>query len=452
MKYLSMITAVCSAAMFMVQAAPVPQDVLKAVDEVAVSNGLHPRQPLYLLEQFVPAAAGDAEQRKQLAGALMDAFASDKTSAAGRTIVAQHLAKVAGEAEIQTLRKMKGDAQTMADIRIALNEVAASSIKDAGKPAYLAELKSGIPIQQIAGLAGIAQFYPNDAAEISLQSINSKDSKVSSTAIRTLAKNNPSAFAVAIPAMSKERQLMALTVASEYGITEAGAVAAQLAQSDDADLKSAAVQTLGSIGSAECVAVLVSEGAEDALVQLNAKGVDKAILKIIGSGDAVAKERAINASVMRGIPDMEPVLLKAATDANSNVSAAALKFLGRSGSTAVYPQLTALLGSANSEEVASSLRRIIKRMDDKESCFKPLLKIYGKSGVTDTEQIAVLRCLSSIGGEEPLVLIAQAITSSNKEVNDAAVRALAQWPDPSVMEMLKKMVADKNLSVVHRTL
>ncbi len=452
MKYLSMITVVCLTAWCMVLGTPVPEEILGAVREVVGANGLHPRKPHYLLEQFVPEAAGDVEQRKQLAWALMEAFASKDTTAAGRTIIAQHLAKVAGEAEIKALRKMQGDAQTLADLRIALNESASSSITKESQEVYSAEINSGIPSRQIAGLAGIAQFYPKAAAEIARQSVGSQDSKVSAFAMRVLARNKPSVFAEAIASLPKAGQLSALQIAGEYAVTEAGEIAGRLASGTDAEIKGAAIEALGAIGKADSVPLLTAAGAVDALAKLNARGVDEAILKAVSSGSAVSRITALQAAEIRGIPGQEAVLLKAAAGEEREVAAEALKALGRSGSTAVYPELTALLGGKASDEVELAVRRMIKRMDATQNPLPPLLEIMNKSAAAESARIAVLRSLSAIGSAAALDIVSQNISAASAEVADAALRALAQWPEASAVPLLKGVIADKNTSVVHRTL
>ena len=446
----SILTAVCLTALFMVQAAPVPDEIMKAVNEVATANGLHPRKPHYLLEQFVPSASGDKEQRKQLAWALLSAFKAKSTTAAGRTIIAQHLAKVAGDAEVKALKAVKGDSQTMADVRIALNELSASSYKDVGKEAYLAELKSGDSSKQIAGLAGLYRFYPRDAAKVAPEYLQSNDRKVSSTAMRILADAKPAAFAKAISSLPKPDQLAALLIATEKGINEVADIAGKLATGRDEELKAAAVDALGVIGDAESVPVLTSAGAVNALASLNAPGVDKAVLKAIINGDEASKVIAIKAAALRGTPDLDATLLKAAVSSEGKDAAEALKVLGRTGSPVVYSDFCGLLGGPNSDAVVSAIRRMIKRMDNMDAVMKPLAKII--SGEGSSKKVAVLQCLSAVGSDDALDIVGVNTGSTDKDISDAALRALSQWPDSAAVPLLRKVVADKRASVVHRTL
>jgi len=450
MKIQYLITAVMMTTMCRVQAKPVPGEIFAAVKEVAANNGLHPREPHYLLEQFVPKATGDEEQRKQMAWALMEAFASKNTTAAGRTVIAQHLARVAGDAEKEALRNFKTDAQMMADARIALNEVAVSSIKDEGKDVYLAEIETGNPDKMIAGLSALSMFHAADSASAAQRHIGHRDMQVSATALRILAKHDPSAFAESMPGLSDDGQLCALAIVMEEKIVAAFNVVLELAKSGNEDIRAAAVTALGVVGDSSCVEILIRAGAVDALTSLNADGVDKAVLDSVNKGDSASRMTALKAAGRRGIPDMDDVLLVAAASDDSEIAAEALKVLGRSGDTSNYPKMVALLGRSRNKEVETTVRRMIKRMEDRESCLKPLTQLMESSDVS--VKISVLNCLSAMDTADALALVEKHLTVDNEKIFDAAVRALAQWTDPAVLPLLRKIVDNKNTDIIHRTL
>ena len=123
-------------------AAPLPDEVREAVKQVRASDGVQPRQPFYLLEQALPKLAGDAEQRQQLAALLAEAAAAPDTPPAARTVLCQHLAKVAGEAEQQALKRLLAEAASAADARIALGEQAAAPAPAPSEGSCLAEAAS----------------------------------------------------------------------------------------------------------------------------------------------------------------------------------------------------------------------------------------------------------------------------------------------------------------------
>jgi uncharacterized protein len=190
-RFLSIITTLVLIAFGCVPGEPVPDEIIKAISTVATSNGFQPREPHYLLEQFIPAATGSKEQRSQIASILLEAIKSEETTPAGRTVIAQHLAKVAGEAEYKALRKMLGNPQTEADIKIALGETENFSIKKESLEFYKAEIKSNDPAKQIAGISAISYYYPEAVSQLSLNMINSDNNAVNATAIRLLTELDP---------------------------------------------------------------------------------------------------------------------------------------------------------------------------------------------------------------------------------------------------------------------
>ncbi len=222
-RFCSIITAFVLIAFGCVSGEPVPDDIIEAVSVVATGNGFQPREPHYLLEQFVPVSTGDRKQRVQMASVLLEAIEAKETTPAGRTVLAQHLAKVAGDAEQRALKKMLDNPQTEAkeaDIRIALGETEASSIKRESLEVYQAEIKSNDPAKQIAGLSGISFYYPEAAPELCLSMINSENHAVYATAIRLLAELDAEELVTAFPRLSEESRLKVLRVIEEQRLTK----------------------------------------------------------------------------------------------------------------------------------------------------------------------------------------------------------------------------------------
>lgn len=447
---LLILSAAIMSAIYTVQAEPVPEEILNAVNEVAAANGLHPRKPHFLLEQFIPTATADEEQRSQMAKALLTAFISKQTTPAGRTILAQHLAKVASDEEFRVLKKMEGDAQTMADVRIALNQLAESSVTKEPKAVYLTALKSRDEAEQIAGPAGIAQFYPKDADDIAALHITSDSEQVAAFSMRILAENDSSKLVKALPSLDKCSKITALAIVEEQKISEARKLTQDLAAADDPDIKAAAIEALGAVGDGDSVKLLTNAGAVEALTKLDAQGVNQAVLKAINSGSTESRITAMKAATMRGCKGLEQALLIAADGEDAKTACTALKALGRNGTDKAYPKLVPLLGGENSEDVESAVRRIAKRLDDKEAALEPLVNHMNTNDIA--KKVAVLRCLSALGSDQALTVVSKNSASSNRDLKDAAVRALTQWPDAAVIPLLKRVMDNPHCSVVHRTL
>ena len=458
--YLTSLVAVILTA-HVITAAPLPDTVREAVQQIRVSDGVQPRPPFYLLEQFVPKAAGDAEQRQKLAALLAEAAAAPDTTLAARTLLCQHLAKVAGAAETPLLRKLLVNPATAADARIALGEEAVISAKPEPVAFYLAQAAEAKPAARVAGLSALAYAYPKEALPACLKALRDADPAVSATALQQVSRLDGAALARELPALDASRQAMAMDALAERKVSAACAAVTQLVSSPDETVKRAALRALGAVGDASSVTVLAEQGAEDALVQLNATGADEAILKGIADFGGRASPRAaearvalMNAAVARGVPMLTPILLRAAGDAEEKVQTAALKALGRSGDVSAYPQVVALLGGACGEAAESAVRQMGRRMTERQARLAPLLARLqgGQASAPVPTQIAVLRTLVPLGGEDALVPVRERLVSPDAALRDAAVRALAEWPDPAAVQSLKKVADDQAASAVHRTL
>lgn len=218
--YYSVLTALVLTASGCLPGTQVPDEIVEAVSIIAVSNGFQPRKPHYMLEQFVPAVTTDKKQRSQLASVLLDAITSDQTTPAGRTVLAQHLAKIADNSDLRKLKRMLGNPQTEADIRIALGETAASQIKRESLKVYEAEIKSNDPAKQISGLSGISRYYPKAAPQHCLNMINSENHAVYATAIRLLAELDANVLMMELSRLNKENQLKVMRVIEEQKLTD----------------------------------------------------------------------------------------------------------------------------------------------------------------------------------------------------------------------------------------
>jgi type 1 glutamine amidotransferase/HEAT repeat protein len=440
-------------------AAPLPHDLREAVQQVRASDGVQPRPPLYLLEQAVPRAAGDAEQRQELAKLLAETVTAAGTTPAARTVLCQHLAKVAGEAEAPLLRKLLADPATAADARIALGDVVGAPATAEPVDVYLAGAGDPKPATRVASLSALAHFYPREALPVCVKALRDADPAVGATAVQQLGRLDGAALARELPALDAPRQVLALEVLAERRVLAARGVATVLLKSLDDAVRLAAVRVLGAVGDASCVAVLAELGAEEALGQLNAEGADEAILKGISDVGGRASPRAaearvalINSAAARGVPHLTPMLLRAAGDAEAKVRAAALKMLGRSGEVSAYPQVVALLGTASCEEAEDAVKLMGRRMTDRQARLVPLQALLLGSQVPVQTQAAALRALAPLGGEDALVRVRERLSSPDVTLRDAAVRALASWPDPAAVPELRKIADAPAASAVHRTL
>ncbi len=431
--------------------APLPADVRDAVQQIRTGDGVQPRPPHYLLEQTVPKAAGDPQQRRELTTLLAGAAAAPDTTPPARTLLCQHLAKLGAAAEAPTLRKLLAEPASAADARIALGEHEVRPTPPEAEAACLAQAASQKAATRVAGLAALAAYYPKAAAPACVDALRDPDPTVAATALQRLGALDGAALARALPALAPDRQALALTVVAENRITAARDAAARLARCEHEDVRAAALRALGAVGDASSVTLLAELEASDALALLQAEGADAAIVQALARPAAApARLALLNAAAARGLSELTPVLLRAAADADPAVRAAALKLLGRHGETAAYPQLVALLGGPDGEAAEEAVRLLGRRMTDRPARLAPLVA-RAREGQA-AARAAALRVLPPLGGEDALAPVRDGLACADPAVRDAAVRALAAWPDPAAVPELRRLADAPAASTVHKTL
>ncbi len=230
----------------------------------------------------------------------------------------------------------------------------------------------------------------------------------------------------------------------------------------DADpaVRLAALETLGRIGSSASVPVLVKTAAGDAsdtqkaaktaLARVSGPGSDTAISKLAAEGDAKSRAVAIGALAARNDRASLPALLKYAAESDHAVSAAACAALGKLGTDNEIEGLARLALAGTPPGADAALQEVVGRARDKSAAAGKLIALVKTA---QPQQMALLlETLTVLGGNDALAAISQSAASSNDEVKDAAIRALASWPDFAAVKPLLAIAADSNAKRAHSIL
>lgn len=218
-----------------------------------------------------------------------------------------------------------------------------------------------------------------------------------------------------------------------------GTASVFLSAAADADeaVQVAALSGLGRVGNPSVVPVLLKaaaasgkpqEAARESLRSLSGKDIDEALLGgIVADLEPKIRVEAVRALAARHVVAATRALLKAAEDADGGVRNESLKALGVVASTDALEALAAVLvktaddGSRN--EAANALVSIAHRERDVEKRSEPIL------GALRPARLSLLGVLGRIGGQKSLEAVRAAVRDNDEKVNDAAIRALAEWPD-----------------------
>ena len=98
----------------------------------------------------------------------------------------------------------------------------------------------------------------------------------------------------------------------------------------------------------------------------------------------------------------------------------------------------------------TALQAVATRGHDKSAAAQ---KIIALTQTAPPQQLAPLfEILSLLGGKEALTAVSISAGSSNAEVKDAAIRALANWPDFPATQSLLVIASDPHVTRVHNVL
>ncbi|NLH17220.1 MAG: hypothetical protein GX455_11630, partial [Phycisphaerae bacterium] len=333
---------------------------------------------------------------------------------------ADSLAQQGKTAEAMTIYSSMTDTKNSTWIRIAAYRGLVQAQKEKTVPQVIALLKDPNADLKLAAAKFISEM-PGQAA-----------TKAFADSLSTL---DPQGQTVLIAALETRQDKAA-----------AGAVT-RAVDNGDATVKLAAVKALAVLGDATSVEKLatvaatggeVGKAAQQSLARLSADGVDEKIIALVGSTSATGPVRAaaIQAVIDRAKTIALPALLKAAKDANAEVQRAASRALGELADSPAFTQMVGLVAEAKTAAERGNLERamtaIIARV--KQVDVQPVVDALSR-GETEAK-VSLLGLLPKIGGDKALAVVRSNLTSTTPEIKRAAIRALAEWPEPTPLKDL----------------
>ena len=320
---------------------------------------------------------------------------------------------------------------------------------------------------RLAALTGLARACPDKAAPLLVEAFGDKDPLLQAAAANLLVQTPGKAATTAIVEQlsrvdARRRVLLLDSLAARGDASAKDAVAAFIDSKDEA-VRVAAVHTVAALGDASDVGRLaalaagergpVGQAARVALERLSGEGIEKRLIDMTAKGDPTTRVEAARAIAARRSPGATPALLQAAADKNEAVRLAALDALAVVGEPAVYPKLIDLMMGRSTEKVWEAMVRAVsaigKRIVDAEKRVRPVVEALPRS--PDPVKVGLLRVLAGFGGREALDAVRRSLKSGEARVRDAAVRALASWPDASAAADLLNVAKDSD-SATHRNL
>jgi HEAT repeat protein len=295
--------------------------------------------------------------------------------------------------------------------------------------------------QQVRGAAlrGILSVEGEKALPLLIE-----EAKGGNAAVLRLAREVPGpeaakALAGALPSLPPAAQAVLLDELKDRADPAARPAVVDALRSADQAVRLAALDALSTLGDAASVPLLAQgaagaegperDAARRSLARITDKDADGAIVAAMEKSDAKVRAELLLALGARGAKAHGKVLLDAAADSDKAVRAAALSALEDLADPQTVPGLVALAGKPDADlgAIEKALAAACARAPDKEACVGPVAAAMAGAG--DSTKVSLLRVLGRTGGTKALEAVRAAVKDPSAAVQDAAVRALADWPD-----------------------
>ncbi len=236
--------------------------------------------------------------------------------------------------------------------------------------------------------------------------------------------------------LAADRQLLLVQALGNRRDKVAGPQLLAVAKKSEGDLRAMAVKSMVQIGDASALPFFAEmAAADDAEVAKAARAglsgfvgreADAPIAGMFQSTNPKARIAAAELANQRRMTTAIPQLLRGAGDADAAVATASLRTLGEIGGNAEAPALIKILTSGTSMPAAEgALSAIYTRTRDASvgnalSAALPTAPVPAKLGL--------MRVLRRVGGPTALATLRTAMSDTNEEVRENAMRNMGEWP------------------------
>jgi HEAT repeat protein len=247
--------------------------------------------------------------------------------------------------------------------------------------------------------------------------------------------------------------IAALTVRGDRTVAQA---VARAAGSGDEAVRVEALGALQVLGDASHVKLLAEaaasggkpgEAAAFSLTRLAADGVDEAIIRQASEVEPKTRVVLVRAMADRRPNGAVPPLMRLAADPDASVRREALRALGLLAGPDHLPDLVKLLTGATEDrdrqEAAEMVLRVAKGLTDRERRRQCLVAAWPEAAPA-----ARAHLIAILGGVGELEIVEVAVSDESNEVQDAAARTLAAWPDAAPMETLRQLAEKASREVL----
>jgi HEAT repeat protein len=306
-----------------------------------------------------------------------------------------------------------------------------------------------------AALDALLRLDKARAQQRILEVLHGSDSALKPVAIanvRALPSTNASeVFGAELINLTPHEQIWMIDSLAARGDTLACKALGNCLASPDAGVRCAAISALGRMGNAWCVPLFartldhfkdaqVRRALESALVSLpGGAQTDWAIADVLKKSSGDTRVGLITALAQRQGPAANPLLLAEAGQSDPAVAKAALRALAKTATardvTALLETITKASDTGIRTEAQHAAAQAIQRIEypGRRSALVREALSWAQS---KNSRVALLGLLPACGDGAALTTLKAATASSDTTIRDAAVAALADWPDASAWDAL----------------
>lgn len=296
-----------------------------------------------------------------------------------------------------------------------------------------------------AAIVGLAQAGGNAELPIVLETLADKDPKVQGAALSALQTMPGSDVTQSLTEKAKaaptELKVTLLRALSYRGDKSALPTLIEAAKDPNEPVRIAAYEGMGRLGDEGAADTLVAAlvkttdaeraAATAALDRIPGVGAVEAIIKGIGQADPKGRAQLVKTLATRRSEKVVPMLLDTAADADVEVRVESFKALADLADEKVLPSLVDLLVKTkegkDQKEAEKAVAAACRRVQSDDRGAEPVVRAFGAAEAP--VKCSLLRVLGKVGGKKAMEVAQASLKDANAEIQDAAVRALADWPD-----------------------
>ena len=336
---------------------------------------------------------------------------------------------------------------------------------------YRGVFESDVPtVIRSAALRGMVFCSEGQAGPILVEVIRKGDPQMTSVAVGLLNEIREDAEIEAIAAevenLPPTGQVQLVTALGNRGHKAAGPAVIAASKSQHVEVRIAAYKALATLAGPEVAGLLAQiagsttgaerQAARDALYVMRDPAVDKAIVEALASASspeqAMMRAELVRAIGERNVKSAVPTLLEAARDDDGKVRGEAWKVLRGLAGPDELPTLLDLLmkvqGSTERTQAERAVGAVCGRLKTAEAVDQLLARLPGAPAAG---RASLVTLLGQLGGPKAFEAVRTALSDSDTDVVDAAVRSLADFPDAQPTATLLELARGAE-STVHQIL